>query len=87
MAQAVESCGGPGLVAPRDHLHRRDLQEGREAHVRPRGRRAGSISPLQRGSGRNMRRAIDIAEGKTVNAAAFKALVKAAARVNRAERS
>ena len=35
----------------------------------------------------NMRRAIDIAEGETVNAAAFKALVKAAVRVNRAERS
>jgi hypothetical protein len=35
----------------------------------------------------NMRRAIDIAEGETVNAAAFKALVKAAVRINRAERS
>ncbi len=31
----------------------------------------------------NMRRAIDIAEGETVNAAAFKALVKAAVRINR----
>jgi hypothetical protein len=35
----------------------------------------------------NMRRAIDIAEGETVNAAAFKALVKAAVRINRVERS
>jgi hypothetical protein len=35
----------------------------------------------------NMRRAIDIAEGDTVNAAAFKALVKAAVRINREERS
>jgi hypothetical protein len=35
----------------------------------------------------NMRRAIDIAEGETVNAAALKALVKAAVRINRVERS
>ena len=35
----------------------------------------------------NMRRAIDIGEGDTVNAAAFKALVKAAVRINRVERS
>ena len=35
----------------------------------------------------NTRRAIDIAEGETVNAAAFKALVKAAVRINRAARS
>jgi hypothetical protein len=35
----------------------------------------------------NMRRAIDIAEGETVNAGAFKALVKAAVRLNREARS
>ena len=35
----------------------------------------------------NTRRAIDIAEGETVNAVAFKALVKAAVRINRAARS
>jgi len=34
----------------------------------------------------NMRRAIDIAEGETVNAAAFKALVKAAVAANGAEK-
>lgn len=35
----------------------------------------------------NTRRAIDIAEGETVNAGAFKALVKAAVRINREARS
>ena len=35
MEEAVECDGGdPGLVARRDRLHRRDVYEGREAHVR-----------------------------------------------------
>ena len=48
MEEAVECDGGrPGLVAPRDRLHRGDVHEGREAHVRPGGQHPRPIAPLQ----------------------------------------
>ena len=48
MEEAVECDGGdPGLVTSRDRLHRRDVHEGREAHVRPGGQDPRSIAPLQ----------------------------------------
>ena len=74
--------GGPGLVARRDHLHRGDVHEGREAHVRQ-GRQLPDPSGLFNSSLEgNTRRAIDIHEGEKVDARAFKALVKAAVALN-----
>ena len=53
MEEAVEcDGGGPGLVAQRDRLHRGDVQEGREAHVRPGGQHPRPIAPLQFQPGR-----------------------------------
>ena len=53
MEEAVERDGRrPGLVAQRDRLHRGDVQEGREAHVRPGGQPPGPIAPLQFQPGR-----------------------------------
>ena len=83
MEEAVEcDGGGPGLVAQRDRLHRGDVHEGREAHVRP-GAKIPDPSRLFNSSLEgNTRRAIDIHEGEKVDAGAFKALVKAAVAQN-----
>jgi hypothetical protein len=83
MEKAVECDeGGPGMVASWDRLHRGDLYEGREAHVRTRGQHPGPIAPLQFQPGRQHAKAIDIHEGETVDAGAFKVLVKAAVAQN-----
>src|SRR6266496_6262178 len=53
MEEAVEcDGGGPGLVAPRDCLHRGGVHGGREAHVRPGGQDPRPIAPLQFQPGR-----------------------------------
>jgi hypothetical protein len=52
MEEAVECGGSPGLVARRDRLHRGDLREGREAHVRQGRQSLGSSTPFQFQSGR-----------------------------------
>jgi hypothetical protein len=76
---------GSGLVARRggrDCLHRRDVREGRAAHLRP-GASIPDPSGLFNSSLEgNTRRAIDIHEGEKVDAGAFKALVKAAVAEN-----
>ena len=71
-----------GLVAPRDRLHRGGVHEGREAHVRPRGRTPDPTRLFNSSLEGNTRRAIDIHEGEKVDAGAFKALVKAAVAQN-----
>ena len=77
--------GVPGLVARRHRLHRRDVQERREAHVRA-GRQLPDPSRLFNSSLEgNTRRAIDIHEGEEVDAGAFKALMKAAVAQNGAK--
>ena len=74
--------GDPGLVARRDRLHRRDLQEGREDDVRQ-GRLPEGPSRLFNSSLEgNVRRAIDIQEGEKINAPALKALIRAAVALN-----
>ncbi len=79
MEEAVECDGGsPSLVASRDRLHRGDVHEGRQAHLRP-GASLPDPSRLFNSSLEgSTRRAIDIHEGEKVDAGAFKALVKAA---------
>ena len=48
MEEAVErDGGGSGLVARRDCLHRGDVRESRQAHVRPGGQHPGPVAPLQ----------------------------------------
>ena len=74
--------GGSGLVAPRDRLHRRVVQAGRQAHVRPWRPRPDPSRLFNSSLEGNARRAIDIREGENVDAGAFKALVKAAVAEN-----
>ena len=79
MEEAVE-CDGwrPSLVARRDRLHRGDVHEGREAHVRPRRQHPGPIAPFQFQPGRQHAKGNRHHEGERIDASAFKALVKAA---------
>ena len=70
--------GDPGLVARRDRLHRRDLQEvvkmtfAKGASLKdPSGLFNSSLDG-------NVRRAIDIHEGEQTDAPALKALIRAA---------
>ena len=65
MEKAVErDARGSGMVARRDHLHRRDVQGCREANLRQ-GRFAADPAGLFNSSLEgNTRRAIDIHEGK-----------------------
>jgi hypothetical protein len=79
--------GHPGVVARRHHLHRRILQECRQAYVRQ--RRFFEKDPARlfnSGLDGNVRRAIDIHEG-LVDASAFKALVRQAIDVNSSGKS
>ena len=70
------------LVAQWADLHRRDLQECREADFRQ-GRFADDPSGLFNSSlDGNVRRAIDIRESDKLDTAAFKALIRAAAALN-----
>ena len=80
--RGVEVDGHSGLVARRHHLHRRVLQEGREAHLRQGRVSEGPGPALQLEPRRKVRRAIDIHEGEEVDEAAFKALVRQAVALN-----
>jgi hypothetical protein len=71
-----------GLVALRDRLHRRGVQEGGEANVRPRASIPDPSRLFDSSLEGNTRRAIDIHEGEKVDARKFKALVKAAVAQN-----
>ena len=83
MAKAVErDAGRSGVGARRHHLHRRDLQECREADVRQ-GRLAGDPFGLFNSSLEgNVRRAIDFHEGDKIDEKALKALIRAAVALN-----
>ena len=73
---------GSGVVARRHHLHRRDLQGGREDDLRQ-GRLAGGPSGLFNSSLEgNTRRAIDFREGDKIDEEALKALIRAAVALN-----
>ena len=78
---------GSGVVARRDHLHRRDLQERREADLRQ-GRLAPDPSGLFNSSLEgNTRRAIDFHEGDKIDEKALKALIRAAVALNTSARA
>jgi hypothetical protein len=74
--------GHSGVVARRDRLHRRDLQGGREDHLRQ-GRAVEDPSGLFNSSLEGAtRRAIDFRQGEAIDEAAFKALIRAAVALN-----
>src|SRR5438067_6068584 len=52
MDQGHEPVGRACVVPRRDRLHRGDVHEGREAHIRPRGQPPGPIASFQFQSGR-----------------------------------
>ena len=74
--------GRAGVVAPRDHLHRRDLPARGQAHVLQ-GRSVEDPSGLFNSSLEGkVRRAIDFHEGEEIDEQAFVALIRAAAALN-----
>jgi hypothetical protein len=58
--RGVEVDGHSGLIAPRDCLHRGDVHEGREAHVRPGSQDPDPSRLFNSSLEGNTRRAIDI---------------------------
>ena len=73
---------GSGVVARRNHLHRRDVQEGREDDLRQ-GGGSGDPSGLFNSSLEgNTRRAIDFHEGEEFDEEALKTLISAAVSLN-----
>ena len=75
-------CEGSGVGTRRHPLHRRDVQVCREADLH-RGAALKDPSRLFNASlDGNARRAIDIREGDTIDAKAFKALIRAAVALN-----
>ena len=80
--RGVEVEGGPGLVARRDHLHRRDLQEVVKLTF-AKGASLDDPSGLFNSSLEgNTRRAIDIREGDEIDGDALKDLIRAAVTLN-----
>ncbi len=82
MAKTLESSGDSGLVAWRDHLHRRDVQECREddfCQGRIAARPGGLFNSKLEG---NTQRAIDFHEGDKIDETALKALIRAAVSLN-----
>ena len=83
MEKAVEWHDGCScVVAQRDRLHWRNLQDSGQAHVRKRGERVDPSRLFNSSLEGNMRCAIDIREGEKLDARAFKALIKAAVAKN-----
>ena len=83
MEKAVElDARGSGMGAPRTHLHRRDLQERCEAHLRQGRLAQGPFRPLQREPGRQHEARHRIHEGDKIDEKAFKALIRAAVALN-----
>ncbi len=77
---------GSGVVARRNHLHRRDLQERREDDLRQRGGSLQDPSSLFNSSlDGNTRRAIDFHEGEKIDEEALKTLVRAAVTLNKSK--
>lgn len=78
-------AGGSCLVARGHPVHRRNLQERREADFRQ-GRVLADPSGLFNSSlDGKVRRAIDIREGEKLDEEAFKTLIRAAAALNRSK--
>ena len=83
MEKAVElDAGGSGVGARRNHLHRRDVQERREADLRQGRLAQGSFGLFNASLEGNVRRAIDIHEGDKIDEKALKALIRAAVALN-----
>ena len=76
------SSGGSGVVSPRPDLHRRDVQERREAHLF-KGASLKDPSGLFNASLEgNTRRAIDVHEDDEIDEQAFVTLIRAAVSLN-----
>ena len=87
MEEAVERDGGrPSLVAQRDRLHRRDIQERREDDVRQGSLLKDPSGLFNSSLDGNPRRAIDFHEGDKIDEQALKALIKAAVKLNASDR-
>ena len=82
MAQAFQPQRRPRVGTRRHHLHRRDLQDLREAHLHVRRSLDDPSGLFNAGFGGGTRRAIDVQEGDKLNEKALKALVKAAVALN-----
>ena len=83
----VEVERGSGLVARRNHMYRRDLQECREDDFRE-GASLDDPSRLFNSSLEgNTRRAIDLREGDKIDERALKALIRAALTLNTSART
>ena len=76
---------GSGVVARRDHLHRRDLQERREDDLRQRGGTEGSFGLFNSSLEGNTRRAIDFPEDAKIDEKALKTLIRAAVTLNKSK--
>jgi hypothetical protein len=74
--------GRPGVVARRRHLHRRDLQGGREAHLRQGASLEDPVRLFNSSLEGKVRRAIDFREGQAIYERAFASLIKAAVAAN-----
>jgi hypothetical protein len=72
----------PGVVSRRNHLHRRDVQEGREADLRQGRLREDPAGLFNSSLEGNTRRAIDFPEGAKIDEKALKALIRAAVKLN-----
>ena len=78
----VEVDGHSSLLPRRHRLHRRNLQERRQADLRQGSLVRGPSSLFNSSLEGNVRRAIDIHEGEKVNEAALKELIRAAVALN-----
>src|SRR4051812_6276809 len=80
--RGVEVDGHSDLVTRRHHLHRRVLQEGREADLRKGAALKDPAHLFNSSLEGNVRRAIDIHEGEEIDEPAFKTLVRQAVTLN-----
>ena len=79
----MEVARRPGVVPRRDDLHRRELQERGQGDLRQGGQLDDPSKLFNASLDGNVRRAIDLHEGDTLNGSAFKALVRGAVALNR----
>ncbi len=75
-----------GLGASRDHLHRRDLQVGREIDLRQRRFACESIAAVHASLDGKVRRAIDFVELAQFDEVALTALIREPVRFNKSSR-
>jgi hypothetical protein len=87
MEKTVEPARGSGVVARRNHLHGRDVQECREADFRPGASLPDPTSLFNSSLEGHTRRAIDFHEGDKIDEKALQALIRAAMALNSSSES